>query len=270
MLWGAYTGNAIKIMAGIDKTYINNCRDYMAAVEWAKDKSFMLKNGEVVRVSDFILYPDMTEKMWEEMKERYINSRPELDRSLAESWFEVVLWNTPTYLDIWLIRNCPLEFIQKRLMEQYGGGWSKEAFTDHNFDDMYNQIKNGTSVYDTFKRNGLGEDARVVFKNFFSMRAKRVSWSFHVEYGDKTMWYSERDKAWYFNEEAMPISSNTCFIGKPLTKKNIVKLVKGWNLPAGTSIDALCWFHTSGHRYCILNKIKVRRKRNRRNGARLE
>ena len=106
-------------MAGIDKTYTSSWEEYSSLVEWCKDKSFVLKNGDVVRPSRYIY-------KWQ--KEDFDGER------------EIPVWNTPTYLDIWLIRNCPIEFIQERLKEQYGGGWSKTAFTEHNDDDMYYRI----------------------------------------------------------------------------------------------------------------------------------
>ena len=120
-------------MAAIDKTYTSSWKDYMSLVEWCKDKSFVLKNGDVIRPSNYIY-------KWQEEEFDGEHERP--------------VWNTPVYLDIWLIRNCPIEFIQERLKEQYGGGWSKTAFTEHNDDDMYYKILTHTSPYDTFQRNG--------------------------------------------------------------------------------------------------------------------
>ena len=41
-------------MAGIDKTYTSSWEEYRSLVEWCKDKSFVLKNGDVVRPSRYI------------------------------------------------------------------------------------------------------------------------------------------------------------------------------------------------------------------------
>lgn len=45
-------------------------------------------------------------------------------------------------MDKWLIRNCPIDFIQKRLKEQYGND--------------YDDIKNGNC--EMYEHNGLGEN----------------------------------------------------------------------------------------------------------------
>lgn len=49
-------------MAGIDKTYITSYEDYKKVVDWCKDKSFKLSNGQVIYPSDFIYYPDITKE----------------------------------------------------------------------------------------------------------------------------------------------------------------------------------------------------------------
>lgn len=131
-------------MAAIDKTYISDWNVFDKIRNWAIKQEFTLKNGQVIKLIDYLYCPYLTEEEWFEHEAIWNQNHP-------ESTFDVALWNTPTYVDIWLIRNCPFEEIQDRLKEQYGGGWSKTAFTDHNEDNLYKQIKNGTSVYDTFR-----------------------------------------------------------------------------------------------------------------------
>lgn len=41
-------------MAGIDKTYTSSWEEYSSLVEWCKDKSFVLKNGDVIRPIKYI------------------------------------------------------------------------------------------------------------------------------------------------------------------------------------------------------------------------
>ena len=160
-------------MAGIDKTYTSSWEEYRSLVEWCKDKSFVLKNGDVVRPSRYIY-------KWQ--KEDFDGER------------EIPVWNTPTYLDIWLIRNCPIEFIQERLKEQYGGGWSKTAFTEHNNDDMYYRILTHTSPYDTFQRNGSHRfSVHYVLNNKFK-DDDLVWW---IDIRGCGWWYNEKHKMWY-------------------------------------------------------------------------
>lgn len=260
-------------MAGIDKTYISDYQTFDEIRNWAIKQSFTLKNGQVIKLKDYLYYPDLTKEQWNEWHDEQIKyaeehyNTPEYIAQCkelygddwefnAEKFFDVVLWNTPTYVDIWLIRNCPFEIIQDRLKEQYSGGWSKTAFTDHNNDDLYTQIKEHRSIYDTYQRNGLGRKAKVTFHNLFgnSIRDKNCFWWIEVDpYWlrnkrtsiETSPWYNEDVNMWYWDTEAMPWTSNICTKRGSMTKKNIVNLIKKWNLPKGTIVK----FRTEMGRY---------------------
>ena len=114
-------------MAGIDKTYIKTYNQYKEVHEWCKNIVVTFDDTFVKNVSfkpfDFIY----------KYTEDDFNQLPENG--------ELVLWNTPCYMDQWLIKNCPIDFIQKRLKEQYG--------------DYYDDIKNDN--FDTYEHNGLAQ-----------------------------------------------------------------------------------------------------------------
>jgi len=261
-------------MAGIDKTYISDWKVFDKIRNWALKQSFTLKNGEIIKLRDYMYYPNLTKEEWDEMhdsavqyaKEHY--DTPEHCKAgkelygddwefNPENYFNVILWNTPTYVDIWLIRNCPFEEIQERLKEQYSGGWSKTAFTNHNHSDMYTQIKEHKSIYDTYKRNGLGKSAKVEFHNIYGswVRDKKCFWfaevdpywinekRTNIDYSD--WWYNETDNMWYKSEEAMPWTCSHYHKIGTLTKKNIINLIKKWDLPKGTIVK----FNNSIGRY---------------------
>lgn len=199
-------------MAAIDKTYTSSWEDYQSLIEWCKGKSFTLKNGDIIYPSNYI---------FEWSKEDFDGER------------ELPVWNTPNYLDIWLIRNCPLNFIQERLKEQYGGGWSKEAFTGHNDDDMYHHILNHTSPYDTYQRVG---SHKFTIKHRFNNRFKDDGLCWWVQILGCGWWYNKEHKAWYHNDEALPIDSNCEHLKGALSKRRLARLIKRWNLPKGTEI----------------------------------
>ena len=256
-------------MAAIDKTYLNNWNKFDTVRNWALNQSFKLKNGKTIYLKDYMYYPDLTKKEWDDRHDesikyaekvynnpKYIAQHKELYGNdwefNAEDFFDVVLWNTPVYVDIWLIRNCPFDFIQDRLKEQYGGGYSKEMFTNHNEDDLYEQIKNRTSIYDIYRRNGLGKKAKVLFYDYHEgnlLRDKKLVWFIEVNpywYKNKhlpmleSMYsYNEDDDMWYSDEEAMPWTSSMANKKGTLTKKNIINLVRKWNLPKNTYIKFL-------------------------------
>lgn len=140
-------------------------------------------------------------------------------------------------MDIWLIRNCPFKEIQDRLKEQYGGGWSKTAFIGNNEPTLYDEINAGTSIYDTYQRNGLGKKAKIKFKTIHGnwIRDKKLWWWITVK-SPYDYRYNEDDNMWYCDKEAMPWTSNNYNHSGTLTKKNILNLVRKWNFPKGTII----------------------------------
>ena len=235
-----------RIMAGIDKTYISSYEDYKKIIDWCKGKSFTLKDGSVIIPSNYIYSPDITEEQWNVDKKAYEDK--------YKGWtYERVLWNTPTYFDIWLIRNCPFDFIQERLKEQYGGSWSKAAFTEYNDTSLYEQIKNGTSIFDTYQRNGLGWKSKVKFhkiagteirdKNVFYWIDINPYWL--VKNHDNTTSsynYNERTDSWNVYEEALPWTSSALYHGGYLSNKKIVRMIKKWNFPKGTIVNFTCFY----------------------------
>lgn len=233
-------------MAAIDKTYISEWEVFDKVRNWAKDKIIELKNGDKISLINYMYYPYLTKEDWDNMEQLYKAKYPDGE-------FDVVLWNTPHYVDVWLIKNCPFQEIQDALKEQYGGGWSKLAFTNHNDQDMYEQIKNGTSIYDTYQRNGLGKKSKVKFFGFTGkwFRDNECIWWISVNpYWIKgrspnlpTYWYNEDKDYWSVDEELLPITSNYAHRRGTLTKKNVVNLVKKWNFPKGTIVHFECDYH---------------------------
>lgn len=193
----------------------------------------------------------MSEESYNERKEDIIKNHMKIyneSREDAEKHFEIPLWNTPTYFDIWLIRNCHIDFIQDRLKDQYG--------------EEYNQIKNYKSDYDTYKRNGLG-------KHFHYKVIRKPNWKprFRFRYTDRhgnEKLYKESRKSWWFvglkdlssndirwesNEEynywtnlneALPVTSNMMNVRKKnLNIHNIIRMIKKWDLPANTQVSVV-------------------------------
>ena len=200
-------------MAAIDKTYTKNWDDYQSLIEWCKGKSFVLQNGDVIYPSRYIY--DWEKKDFDGKK-------------------EFPVWNTPIYLDIWLIRNCPLKFIQDRLKEQYGGGWSKTTFTDHNNYDMYHQILSYSSPYDVVRSNGSHKFS-IKYKQNVKFKDDNLFWFIRVI--DDGWWYNDEHNMWYHDNEALPTNCNYAHFEGNITKRKLARLIKRWNLPKGTQIE---------------------------------
>ena len=78
-------------MASIDKTYVDNYEDYLSYYEWAKDKYIEFFNKKRIYLKDYIY-------KWNESD--FIGDG------------DLPMMNTPTYVDIYLIQNCPIKFVR--------------------------------------------------------------------------------------------------------------------------------------------------------------
>lgn len=155
---------------------------------------------------------------------------------------EIPLWNTDHIFDIYLIKNCPVEFIQNRLKEQYGGGWYKEAFTKHN--KSYEAIKNGVSDYDMYTRNGLKKPHfkinyvwNVPFKDdnlswWIEVRVNNRFWNYD---GVADYWYSYVE-CYYPKCDSWTSVCDMKYYGN-MNVHRIRRLLNKWNLPEGAVVS---------------------------------
>lgn len=223
-------------MAVIDKTYIKTYNQYKEVCDWCKDVvvTFDINKNIKFKPSEFIY--EYTEDDFKNLPENA----------------ELVLWNTPSYMDKWLIRNCPIDFIQKRLKEQYG--------------DDYDDIKN--SNCEMYERDGLGKNIHFsvikkpwIYNRFnfiYRDRQNKIKvykankmdvWNIRINDEDCYWFYNEQYDYWTNNIEGFPFNSFTCTLKKKnLNIKSIYRYLKRWNLPAGIKItidniyfDNMCW-----------------------------
>ena len=90
-------------MAAIDKTYINNKKDYEDLKNWVSiQKTFTTPIGESFDIRDYMY-----------------NWNENAVLLALENGKEVPIWNTPVAVDKYLYKNCPLKFVQDRLKDQY-------------------------------------------------------------------------------------------------------------------------------------------------------
>lgn len=186
-------------MAGIDKTYLNTYEEYLEVLNWCNKTGIVTDEyGNTFNPKDFLYYPELNEE----------DFKP-----------GIVLWNTPIYFDLYLIRNCPIKFIQERLEEQYNLGFIQKVI-NHN------------SEYDVFQRNGLGKKLKItIIKNpKFKGYYKNTWWWIEIE---NSYWnYNEYTDKWVHDNEAEEYNTNVCnkYRGK-LTIKKIMRILRKWDLP---------------------------------------
>ena len=93
-------------MAGIDRTNAKSWEEYRQLRTWIRDndKSFQYKwaRGRMVRVSDCL---------YRGIKKKCFDGNP------------VPVMITPSVVDVYLVCNCPLEFVQLEMKNAYGENW---------------------------------------------------------------------------------------------------------------------------------------------------
>lgn len=190
-------------MASIDKTYAKTWKEYQVLVEWAKDKEFVCPNG-------MILYPS-----------NYIYEHHK------ENWQEnSAVMNTTQSLDYFLIKYCPLKFVQDRMNEVYN-----ETYIDN--------IKNSKSIYDVYKRHN-GTKIKIIkypkFGNKGKLCEKKNRMKFiTVDLSDDWMWYNKDYDYWISSNELGYFTSNMCHKRINSTKA-MIRQIRKWKLPIGSIV----------------------------------
>lgn len=145
-------------MAYIDRTYITSWDEYEEFSKWADKTTFKCPNGTSVNMKDVY-------RKW---------NKDELENELSSSP-EVYLMTTSWTLDYFLIKYCPIQFVQDRMKVVYG-------------EEYYNSVKNGTSEYDTFKYPKTSKKFKIVFrdelmrrKNYIYKHKRRRKVGFWIE-----------------------------------------------------------------------------------------
>ena len=93
-------------MAYIDKTYFTTYEQWKQVRDWCEDK--IVNCNGIYHVKDYLNYNNLTKVEFDSYKEEFIKNyckNYNTTREEASKHFTLILWNTPTWLDIWLIRN---------------------------------------------------------------------------------------------------------------------------------------------------------------------
>lgn len=212
-------------MAAIDKTYYSTYSEYKEVRDWCASFGIVKdKYGNRFNPLDFLYDRNLTKEEYEEDKKWFLAEHP------GRKDYGRVLWNTPTYFDIWLIRNCTIPLIVETLADQYDSDFIRDAKLE-NLD------------YDTYQRNGLGKTARVTVLKRPNFK-DRGKYGWHIEVrGDV-----EKDGYWTYDEDIKEWNcSRSCKSGYGssafwypghLELKSLIRLIGSWNLPGGVEVEA--------------------------------
>src|SRR5574343_1225158 len=102
-------------MASIDKTYVTKDEYVLARQFWLDTYEQQVRElGFAQWLYPFSVYGDT-----ECTRDFIANNTLDVEEFLDEG----VLWNTGSTFDLWLAKNCNLDFIKDRLSVQYGQDW---------------------------------------------------------------------------------------------------------------------------------------------------
>ena len=248
-------------MAAIDKIYVKTQEEYQQFKEWCEQQpSIQDKYGKSVRLTKYLI----NWKNWGE------DSHP--------------IFHAPYYIDAYLIRNCPFDFIQKELMLNYGY-WSQERIKNF-YEDVKNWkgddcpywakledfviLEDGTmtikgleeSDYSKIKKGELYNSPKIEYVagkhfrciqhpiRFYNRPFACKNWFIDVVSPEGYMWYHENTNSWDFPEEFVISNwtSNTIYCK---TIKALKRLIIKWKLPIGTKVYATGRYVEDNYKFII-------------------
>ncbi len=183
-------------MAGIDKTYTNSFEEYQELVDWAKDKEIVFSKKQKEKISDCIYN-------WS--KEDFTSELP--------------VMNTPNRIDIFLIQNCPIKFVQDRMKEVY----SEESIEE------FKAVTFPIELPKDYKQN---RKVIISKSNLFTLYNKGINshscwW---VQSNDFDWGFDSDNNVWVNRSLYYPSDTNT---SHHKTVKSLVRFLRKQYLPSG-------------------------------------
>lgn len=204
-------------MAGIDKTWCQSLMEFNEFKHWAINNKFKTPYDEII---------DFTRCMYS------FNSTPEELMEKLTNCKSILVMNTSTVEDYYLIKYCDIPFVQSRMKSVY----NKET---------YESIKNGASEFDTFDRDSIaGTKVKCIYESEFCKKDfldQRKGKKYEVDYWieidssatDYWLSYNEQFNHWVIcGYELMNDDSSVCH--KPIkSRKALIRQIRKWRLPKG-------------------------------------
>lgn len=203
-------------MAGIDKTWCQSIIEHDEFKKWARENKFTTPLGEVIDFTCCMYrYDSSLEDLMEELK---------INRS-------ILVMNTNEVEDYYLIKYCPIKFVQDRM---------KKIYSQH-----YENIIDGTSSFDSFNRNSIaGTKVKCIYESKFGKKDflyKRKGKNYLSDYWidvddsstDYWLGYNENLNHWTIcGKELEYHGSNVCH-KQIKSRKALIRQIRKWRLPKG-------------------------------------
>ena len=241
-------------MAAIDKIYVNSFEKYKLFKDWCMTQPKLKdKYGKETSLIDYVFN-------YTEWKDGAV----------------LPVCNNPYYIDAYLIRNCPFDFIQEGLMLSYGK-WTQDDIEkaydvvmkrdegecksgmfpwlskeDFNIVDGKIYLNQGDTDYDliksgklystpyTNKKYKVGKSFKIVKcpQQHVNRPFKRKRWFVDVDVPEELgyVWYHSNTNTWDFSEEFVIDEWNSSCCTEFKTIKTIKRAMIKWKLPVGTIV----------------------------------
>lgn len=184
-------------MASIDKTYTDSYKDYKEFVDWTRGKYIEFYNKKKVYISSYIY----------DLEESDFNGK------------ELPIMNTPTWIDIYLIQNCPCKFVLNRM---------KTVHSKH-FKE-FKAMLFPSSLPDDYKKN-----RKIIIQNTNETKysLNNTGWqgcSWWIRCDSRDWSYNSEWKTWVNYFLYLPNNTNT---QHTKTIKSLIRQLRNMYLPSG-------------------------------------
>lgn len=259
-------------MAAIDKIYVESYEQYKSFKDWCSEQPEILdKFGQKTSLINYFIFNFKDKSDWCDNK-------------------EYPIYCAPYYIDAYIIRNCPLDFIQKEMMLNYGH-WSQEEINEAYkivVDRGENKVEDGAyswlskddfiiddngvitmpnlskSDYSLIKEGKLYDKPYVDYetgKHFKVVKAPTPkinrphgykSWGIEVIYKDTCMVWVDKLNVWKFSEEfVLSDSTSTMCFKNYKTIKAVSRAIKKWKLPVGAIVKCTSRYIREDYEFLI-------------------
>ena len=188
-------------MAGIDKTYTNSYKDYKEFKDWADKQTMTFYDGLTECIGDWV---------WDLEEEDFSNR-------------EIPIMNTPTWVDIYLIQNCKIEFVLNRLKFVYG----EKSYVEYQNSDLTGKPPANYKQNRKIAIRRYEIDKYPKRPRYYS---KKVYWALHCQ--NLKFGFNEDTNKWTHNDIVYPHTSNMADFK---SIRSVVRHLKRQFLPKGLS-----------------------------------
>lgn len=189
-------------MAGIDKTYTDSYTDYKEFKDWADKQYVTFFDSHTKCIGDWV---------WDLSEEDFKSG-------------EIPIMNTPTWLDVYLIRNCTIRFVIDRMKEVYGDSF-KEYKRKTILSELPVEYKQNRKIV---IKSGPGCIFPIDKKPYKKPAGKSKYWwlqCLDINYG-----YNEETKTWIDQDLLYPTNTNT---SHHKSTKSLIRFLRKQYLPKG-------------------------------------